>query len=100
MEFNLIDFVKDFCFTITLVSLVGGGSLIGGATVLGSFPAKFTSVIIFVFLTSLVIPLILSTIDLIIYNPGMVFAIELEEVQKMSKCRKILLIAGNFLLCL
>ena len=92
MELNLLDLVKDLCFAISLVGLIGG------VTVLWFFPDKFTSVVVCIYFTSILLPLILATMDIAIYNPGMIFTIE--DFQNMSCCRKFFVILGNFLFCM
>ena len=92
MELNLLDLVKDLCFAISLVGLIGG------VTVLWFFPDKFTSVVVCIYFTSILLPLILATMDIAIYNPGMLFTIE--DFQNMSCCRKFFVILGNFLFCM
>ena len=94
MEFHLLDLVKDLCFAISLLGLIGN------VTVLWSFYNKFTSVMVWIFFSSIIIPLLLSTIDLTIYSPGMIFNIEDDVFRKMSVTRKFFLVLGNFLLCI
>ena len=94
MEFHLLDLIKDLCFAISLLGLIGG------PTVIWSFYDKFTSVMVCIFFSSIVIPLLLSTIDMTIYSPGMIFNIEDDVFHKMSVSRKSHLVLGNFLLCI
>ena len=94
MEFQLLDLVKDLCFAISLLGFIGS------PVVIWSFNSKFTSVMVCIFFNSIIIPLLLSTIDLTIYSPGMIFNIEDDVFSKMSATRKVFLVLGNFLLCI
>ena len=81
IAFVYIDITKDTLITVTLIILTGGvDSLI-------EFPTVFTSVVVFSFIGSIIIPLVLSSVQLAVSHPDMIYG---EQFSKFPKWKQIL----------
>ena len=69
-----IDVFKDTFLTFTLLMIVGGPSAII------NFPKNFTTVVVMGLLTSIILPLFMSSLHLAIYNPYLLFNLNLPKV--------------------
>ena len=78
-----LDTVKDIHIGIILVFLVGGGTMFEN-------PSEFSSVLAILFWLTILVPLLISSLNLCIYNPSMIF----QNFQEQSKWMKRMMRAG------
>ena len=89
LELIYIDIFKDTSVTVSLLALVGG------PTAIIYFPTKFTSVIIIIFSVLIILPLIVSSFHLAIYNSSILFN---WNEEKSPPARTIILKIGIILM--
>ena len=71
---HYIDVFKDTFLTFTLLTIIGGPAAII------NFPKNFTTVVVMGLVTSILLPLFMSSLHLAIYNPYLLFNLRLPKV--------------------
>ena len=83
IEFKYIDLFKDIFLTVYIMILSGGPLAVM------TYSTNFTSVVVMLMVTSIILPAILSSLHLLINSPHIIYSIFGINMKKISPCNRI-----------